>query len=152
MRKHSGKTARSSPFTKRRSCRHPASPSWPHYRAGARCVCRARALHPCGSGHHAKHSLAEAARRVPNGVLCLLTALQFHGLTTQLPYQVWVAIDPKVRLPKPASPPLRIVRFSGVALNFGVEHHMIKKVAVRIFSPSKTVEDCFKYRNKIELS
>ena len=98
-----------------------------------------------------EHSLAEAARRVPNGVLCLLTALQFHGMTTQLPYQVWVAIDPKARLPKPASPPLRIVRFSGVALNFGVEHHMIEKVAVRIFSPSKTVADCFKYRNKIGL-
>jgi predicted transcriptional regulator of viral defense system len=98
-----------------------------------------------------KHSLAEAARRVPNGVLCLLTALQFHGLTTQLPYQVWVAIDPKARLPKPASPPLRIVRFSGVALTFGVEHHMIENVPVRIFSPAKTVADCFKYRNKIGL-
>ena len=57
----------------------------------------------------------------------------------------------KARLPKPASPPLRIVRFSGIALNFGVEHHMIEKVAVPIFSPSKTVADCFKYRNKIGL-
>ena len=82
---------------------------------------------PAEAGITEEHSLAEAARRVPNGVLCLLTALQFHGMTTQLPYQVWVAIDPKAWLPKPASPPLRIVRFSGIALNFGVEHHMIEK-------------------------
>jgi predicted transcriptional regulator of viral defense system len=61
-----------------------------------------------------KHSLAEAVRRVPNGVLCLLTALQFHGLTTQLPNQVWVAIDPKARLPKAASPPCALCASLGL--------------------------------------
>ncbi len=95
------------------------------------------------------HSLAEAAKRVPHGVVCLLSSLQFHDLSTQAPFQVWLAIGEKARLPKVDYPPLRIVRFSGVALEEAVEHHPVEGVTVSVYSPAKTVADCFKYRNKI---
>ncbi len=97
------------------------------------------------------HTLAEAAKRIPHGVVCLLSALCFHGLTTQSPHEVWLAIDVKARKPKTDWPPLRIVRFSGVALRFGVEAHTIEGVVVRVTSKEKTVADCFKYRNKVGL-
>lgn len=96
-------------------------------------------------------SLAETFRRVPHGIVCLLSALRFHRLTTQAPFEVWLAIDYKARLPKVDYPALRIVRFSGKALTFGVEEHTIENVPVRVYSPAKTVADCFKYRNKIGL-
>jgi len=96
-------------------------------------------------------TLAEAAKLVPNGVVCLLSALSFHGLTTQIPHEVWMAIDVKARRPKVAGVPLRIVRFSGKALAAGVEIHRIDGVLVKITCPAKTVADCFKYRNKIGL-
>lgn len=96
-------------------------------------------------------SLAEACKRVPHGVVCLLSALQFHELTTQIPHEVWLAIHVKARHPKVGYPPLRIVRFSGAALAFGVEQHQIAGVPVKIYTPPKTVADCFKYRNKIGL-
>jgi predicted transcriptional regulator of viral defense system len=97
------------------------------------------------------HSLAEAAKLVPKGVVCLLSALRFHELTTQSPFEVWVAIDPKAHRPSSHVFPLRIVRFSGQALRAGVEEHRIEGVAVKIYSAAKTVADCFKYRNKIGL-
>ena len=97
------------------------------------------------------HDLALAAKRLPHGVVCLLSALRFHELTTQMPFEVWLAIDPKARLPKTAYPPLRIVRFSRAALCYGATPHMIEGVAVRVTTPAKTVADCFKYRNKIGL-
>jgi predicted transcriptional regulator of viral defense system len=97
------------------------------------------------------HTLAEAAKRVPSGVVCLLSALQFHGLTTQAPFDVWLTISVKSRLPKPGYPPLRIVRASGVALTRNVEKHLIEGVPVQVYDPAKTVADCFKYRNKIGL-
>jgi predicted transcriptional regulator of viral defense system len=84
-------------------------------------------------------------------VVCLLSALQFHGLTTQSPFEVWVAIANKARAPKMEYPPLRIVRFSGAALTEGVEKHRVDGVTVRVTSVAKTVADCFKYRNKIGL-
>jgi len=96
-------------------------------------------------------TLAEAAKLVPNGVVCLLSALSFHGLTTQIPHEVWMAIDVKARRPKVAGVPLRIVRFSGKALTAGVEIHRIDGVPVKITCLAKTVADCFKYRNKIGL-
>jgi predicted transcriptional regulator of viral defense system len=96
-------------------------------------------------------SLAEIARRVPKGIVCLLSALRFHGLTTQAPFEVWLAIDNKAIAPRLDYPPLRIVRFSGVALTEGVEEHVVDGVTVRITSVAKTVADCFKYRNKIGL-
>ncbi|HRH79606.1 MAG TPA: AbiEi antitoxin N-terminal domain-containing protein [Thiobacillaceae bacterium] len=96
-------------------------------------------------------ALAEVARRVPKGVVCLLSALRFHGLTTQVPFEVWLAIDNKAIVPKLDYPPLRIVRFSGAALTEGVEEHVVDGVAVRVTGVAKTVADCFKYRNKIGL-
>ena len=97
------------------------------------------------------HSLAQASKRVPHGVVCLLSALRFHDLTTQSPFQVWLAISAKARLPKTDNPPLRIVRFSKKTLAYGVQEHRIEGVSVRIFFPAKTVADCFRYRNKIGL-
>jgi predicted transcriptional regulator of viral defense system len=96
-------------------------------------------------------SLAEVARRVPKGVVCLLSALRFHGLTTQAPFEVWLAIENKAIAPKLDYPPLRIVRFSGAALTEGVEEHVVDGVMVRVTGVAKTVADCFKYRNKIGL-
>jgi predicted transcriptional regulator of viral defense system len=99
----------------------------------------------------AEHSLVQVARKVPKGVICLLSALQYHELTTQLPHEVWVAIPEKARRPRIGYPPLRVVRFSGPALSQGVETHDIEGVGVRITSVAKTLADCFKYRNKIGL-
>jgi predicted transcriptional regulator of viral defense system len=99
----------------------------------------------------AEHSLAEACKRVPHGVVCLLSALRFHELTTQAPFEVWLAIEPKSWLPRVDYPPLRIVRFSGRAFASDVERHQVENVPVKVYSPAKTVADCFKYRNKIGL-
>jgi len=96
-------------------------------------------------------SLAEAAKRVPSGVICLLSALRFHELTTQAPFEVWIAIAEKAWRPRVDYPPLRVVRFSGAALEQGTEKHVVEGVPVQVFSPAKTVADCFKYRNKIGL-
>ena len=96
-------------------------------------------------------SLAEVARRVPKGVVCLLSALRFHGLSTRAPFEVWLAIENKALAPKLDYPPLRIVRFSGVAFTEGVEEHVVDGVTVRVTGVAKTVADCFKYRNKIGL-
>jgi len=97
------------------------------------------------------HSLAEAAKRFPAGIVCLLSALRFHDLTTQAPFEVWLALPPSARAPRAGWPPLRVVRFSGSALTEGVEEHVIERARVRVYSPAKTVADCFKYRNKIGL-
>ena len=95
--------------------------------------------------------LAQAAKRVPHGVICLLSALQFYNIGTQSPFEVWIALDYKARRPRIEYPPLRIVRFSGKALTQGIEKHQIEGVTVKIYNPAKTVADCFKYRNKIGL-
>ena len=97
------------------------------------------------------HTLVEASVRVPHGVVCLLSALQFHQLSTQSPHEVWIAIDVKARRPTADWPPLHVVRFSGAALTTGVETRTIERAGVRITSAAKTVADCFKYRNKIGL-
>jgi predicted transcriptional regulator of viral defense system len=97
------------------------------------------------------HTLAEAGKRVPHGVVCLLSALRFHGLGTQSPSEVWLAIGNKAWRPQVDYPPLRFVRFSERTLEAGVEEHSIEGVLVRIYNPAKTVADCFKYRNKIGL-
>ena len=98
-----------------------------------------------------RHSLAEACKRVPRGLVCLLSALQFHDLTTQLPHEVWMALGPSAWQPVGHGLPIRFVRFSGRALTAGVEVHRIEGVKVRVTNPAKTVVDCFKYRNKIGL-
>ncbi len=96
-------------------------------------------------------SLAETCKKVPNGIICLISALHFHDMTTQLPFEVWIAIDRKSRKPKTDNLSLRVVRFSGPTLNSGIEEHIIEKVKVRVYNSAKTVADCFKYRNKIGL-
>ncbi|MGL4552766.1 MAG: type IV toxin-antitoxin system AbiEi family antitoxin domain-containing protein, partial [Gemmataceae bacterium] len=90
-------------------------------------------------------------KRVPHGVVCLLSALRFHGLTTQAPFEVWLAISRKTRLPNVEHPPLRVVRFPAAALVEGVERHDGEGVAVRVTDPARTVADCFAYRNKVGL-
>jgi predicted transcriptional regulator of viral defense system len=97
------------------------------------------------------NALAEVARKHPQAIVCLLSALRFHDLTTQSPFEVWLAIPNKARAPKMDYPPLRIVRFSGAALTRGVEDHVIDGVPVRVTSVARTVADCFKFRNKIGL-
>lgn len=104
-----------------------------------------------GADLTANHGLAEAAKRIPRGVVCLLSALRFHELTTQTPHEVWLALDGKARSPRPDWPPLRVVRMSGNALTDGIEEHRIEGVLVHVYNPAKTVADCFKYRNKIGL-
>ena len=97
------------------------------------------------------HSLAEVGKRVPQGTVCLLSALRFHELTTQQPHETWLALDGRARSPKTDSLALRIVRFTGSALSEGREEHVIEGVPVKIYNPAKTVADCFKFRNKIGL-
>jgi predicted transcriptional regulator of viral defense system len=82
-------------------------------------------------------------------VICLVSALRFHGLTTQSSPVVWIAIPNKAWAPKIATPRLRLVRYSNAALKEMVEEHMIEKVVVKVYSPAKTVADCFKFRNKV---
>lgn len=97
----------------------------------------------------AEHTLAHVAKRVPEAVFCLLTALRFHGLTTQSPAEVWIALPEKARRPRLDYPQLRVARFSAAALAEGIDRHRVEGVTLRITSPAKTVADCFKYRNKI---
>jgi predicted transcriptional regulator of viral defense system len=94
-------------------------------------------------------SLAEAALRAPQGVVCLLSALRIHGIGTQAPFEVWLAIPKNLPLPRFDQPAIRPVRMSGTALTEGIEEHKIEGVTVRVFDAAKTVADCFKYRNKI---
>lgn len=96
-------------------------------------------------------SLVEACSRVPRGVICLLSALRFHNLTTQNPFEVWMAIPHKAWRPKGEGVRLRLMHLSGHVLTSGVEEHRIEGVPVRVFNPAKTVADCFKFRNKIGL-
>ena len=95
------------------------------------------------------HTLAEVAKRVPKGVFCLLTALRFHGLGTQHPREVWIAVDRRAGMPRVDFTPIRTVRLSGAALSDGIDEHDVDGVRVRITSPARTVVDCFKFRNKI---
>jgi predicted transcriptional regulator of viral defense system len=96
-------------------------------------------------------SLLEVNRKTPNAIICLLSALRFHEIGTQSPFEVWIAIDVKAWPPKITSPSVRIVRLSGEALQFGVQEHKITGGTIKVFSPAKTVADCFKFRHKIGL-
>ena len=99
----------------------------------------------------AHHSLGKASRTLPHGVVCLLSALQFHGLTTQAPHQVWMTVGSKKWVPKQPPVSLRIIRAHDAVLTAGVEHHTIEQVDVPIYGAAKTVADCFKHRNKLGL-
>ncbi len=95
---------------------------------------------------HTHHTLAEAAKLVPRGIICLTSALAYHGLTDTIPAQIWMAIGTRDRKPAASSIPLKFVRFGEKVLRSGVEEHVIEGVKVRIYSPAKTVVDLFRYR------
>jgi predicted transcriptional regulator of viral defense system len=97
------------------------------------------------------HSLAEASEAAPKGVIGLLSALQFHQLTTQMPHEVWMLMPSKAWAPTAPPVRLRIIRSSEAMLRPGVEHKEIDGVSVPITSPAKTIVDCFKYRNRVGL-
>jgi predicted transcriptional regulator of viral defense system len=97
----------------------------------------------------ADHSLAEAAKRVPKGVICLVSALAFHGITDQMPRRVWMAIGPKDWKPQVEYPPLRIVRFADKFRSDGVETHEIEGVSVPVFSVAKTIADILRHRRSV---
>jgi predicted transcriptional regulator of viral defense system len=94
-------------------------------------------------------TLLEVAKRVPLGVLCLSSALRFHELTTENPFEVWLAIERGAWTPKMEYPTLRVVHFSKGAFEFGIEAHSVDGGSLRVYSPAKTVADCFKFRSKI---
>lgn len=96
-------------------------------------------------------SLAEVALRVPRGVVCLLSALRVHGIGTQAPFEVWLAIPHRMPVPRLDQPTVRAVRMSGPALTEGIDRMLVDGVEVPVFNAAKTVADCFKYRNKIGL-
>ena len=96
-------------------------------------------------------TLAEVSKRVPGGVVCLVSALAFHHLTTQVPHSVDMAIGGKAHAPKIEFVDVRYYRSSGKAFTEGIETHNVGGVAVKVYDPAKTIADCFKYRNKIGL-
>lgn len=100
----------------------------------------------------AHHALAEAAKRVPKGVICLVSALAFHDLTDQLPPKVWIALGRKDWTPRVEYPPLRVARFSEHELGQGIETHKIEGVPVRITAVTKTLVDAFRYRRDIGIT
>ena len=93
--------------------------------------------------------LVTVALRVPQGVICLISALSFHGLTTQIPHAVSIAITKSMRNPSISYPPLNVYRYDESSYQAGIERHLIDGVSVSIYSPEKTLADCFKFRNKI---
>ena len=95
--------------------------------------------------------LATVAAKVPQAVFCLLTALQFHELTTQLPRQVWIAMPRGSHVPRLDYPPIKMVQMTGAVYTAGIEEHLRDGVTLRVYSAAKTVADCFKHRNKIGL-
>lgn len=97
------------------------------------------------------HGLALAAAAAPNGVICLLSALVLHRIGTQLPAEVWLAIERGRRPPKAANLRLRVVRFSGPAFHDGIEIHEIERQRVRVYGVAKTIADLFKARNRVGL-
>jgi predicted transcriptional regulator of viral defense system len=96
-------------------------------------------------------SFLEAAVAVPHGVVCLISALQFHEITTQMPMETWMAIERGRHEPICGGISLRLVKFSGRAFTEGIEEHDADGVTIRVYSPAKTVVDCFKFRNRIGL-
>jgi predicted transcriptional regulator of viral defense system len=98
-----------------------------------------------------QHSLAQVAKRLPNAIVCLLSALQVHELTTEAPHAVWVLIDRHARMPKLTQPKLEVVRASGAARTHGAEARTIDGVTVQLTTPAKTVADCFRFRRHVGL-
>jgi predicted transcriptional regulator of viral defense system len=99
----------------------------------------------------ANHTLAEAVKLVPKGVICLTSALAYHGLTDQIPARVWLAIGSKDWRPRRTYPPMRFAHYSSEQLGTGITRHRIDGVSVPIFSPAKTAADMFRYRSTVGL-
>lgn len=122
-------------------------------------LCEEGVLIRCGRGIYVAASIPEtmhlgivqAAKVAPHGVVCLLSALRFHEIGTQMPHQVWMALNRRNAVPKAVPQSVFFVYFSGAAYAEGIEQHDIAGASVNIYSPAKTVADCFKYRNKIGL-
>ena len=111
-----------------------------------------RGLYTSPSAPVTEHfSLLRVAYEVPNGVICLLSALQFHKITKQASRQVWIAIDVKAWAPRVLLPKPRFVRMSGPALQFGIREYNVRGGSLKVYTPAKTVADCFKFRNKVGL-
>ena len=96
-------------------------------------------------------NLVEVAKRVPNAVIGLLSALSYYGITTQIPHEIWIIVPRGAWKPKIDYPPLLLTYVSGPAYFYGVQEHVLNGVTVKIYSPAKTVADCFKFRNKVGL-
>lgn len=112
----------------------------------------ARGLYALPNAMDTEHiNLVEIAKRVPRAVVCLVSALHFHEITTQLPHEIWIAIPRGSWHPTVEYPPINLTYMSGEAYTFGTETHVIENVDVKVYSPAKTVADCFKFRNKIGL-
>jgi predicted transcriptional regulator of viral defense system len=99
-----------------------------------------------------EHSaLTEVAKRIPHAVVCLVSALSYHGITTQIPHEIWLTVPRGSWRPDIEYPPLNLTYVSGLAYSYGVQEHSINGVTVKIYNPAKTVADCFKFRNKVGL-
>jgi len=97
------------------------------------------------------HDLAIATAAVPRSVVCLISALRFHDIGTQLPGEVWIAVPRGTRVPRVSVPPIRVINVSTLVFDLGIEEHRIEGQAVRIYSLARTVADCFRFRNKVGL-
>lgn len=98
-----------------------------------------------------QHDLVVAATSVPHSVVCLTSALQFHGIGTQLPAEVWLAVPRGTRVPRLATPPLHVVRMAQEVFDLGVEEHRVEGQTVRVYGVARTIADCFRFRNKVGL-
>jgi predicted transcriptional regulator of viral defense system len=115
-----------------------------------RIVQLGRGLYRLADAPETEHlDLVTVAAKVPDGVICLISALSFHGITTEVPHEVYLAVRHGKEQPRLDYPPLRVFRFSDETLTAGVEKHKLEGVMVRLFNPAKTVADCFKFRHKI---
>jgi predicted transcriptional regulator of viral defense system len=95
--------------------------------------------------------LITVSLRIPHGVVCLISALAFHDITSQVPHEVYIAVERVSRPPKVDYPPVRVFRFTGEAFKSGIKSHNTEGVSLRVYSAEKTIADCFKYRNKLGL-
>lgn len=119
-----------------------------HYLANRGLLRRvARGVYTLADYYLALEPFAEVMTSAPQSVICLLSALQFHEITTQMPFEIWVAIERDAS--KPKVPNVRIVRLTGMAFSEGIQTHTKEGLTVRVYCPAKTVVDCFKFRNKI---
>jgi predicted transcriptional regulator of viral defense system len=119
-----------------------------HYMANQGLIRRvARGIYTLADYYPALEGFAEVMKSAPKSVICLLSALQYHEITTQMPFEIWMAIERNSS--KPKVPNVRIVRLTGMAFSEGIETHTKEGLTVRVYCPAKTVVDCFKFRNKI---